>query len=179
MSISNRYTAMGAKKEKNTSKPKALDPKKSIYRASMEMAEDSKWSLMVAEEKYTWTTRMDRVGIIRNGLPYESIEVISTRTNLPIKQILNRLGVPQTTYNKKKKDKDLLTGRDSEVVLVLTELLDFGLEVFNNEKEKFQRWLKKPNISLGGVTPESLFDSLTGIQEVRNSLNRLEYGNMA
>jgi uncharacterized protein (DUF2384 family) len=60
-------------------------------------------------------------------------------------------------------------------VLVLTELLDFGYEVFNFEKDKFQRWLQKPNISLGGVTPESLFDSLTGIQEVSNSLNRLEY----
>ncbi|MDZ7607711.1 MAG: MbcA/ParS/Xre antitoxin family protein [Cyclobacteriaceae bacterium] len=62
---------------------------------------------------------------------------------------------------------------------MLSEVLDFGLEVFNDEKEKLQRWLKKPNLSLGGVTPESLFDSITGIQEVRNALNRLEYGNMA
>ncbi len=98
---------------------------------------------------------------------------------MPVKQILNLLRVPQTTYNKKKKDKDLLSGRDSEVILVLTELLDFGINVFNNEDEKFQRWLKKPNISLGGVTPESMFDSLTGIQEVSSCLNRLEYGNMA
>ena len=72
-----------------------------------------------------------------------------------------------------------MSGRDSEVILVLIEVLDFGLEVFNNEKEKLQRWLKKPNPSLGSVTPESLFDSITGIQEVRNALNRLEYGNMA
>lgn len=114
----------------------------------------------------------------RNGLHYESIEIISTRTNLPVKQVLHLLGIPLTTYNKKKRDHDLLTGRDSEVILVLTELLDFGLEVFNNEKEKFQRWLKKPNISIEGVSPESLFDSLTGIQEVRNCLNRLEYENM-
>ena len=170
---------MSAKKEKIPSRPKAIDPKKSIYRAKLEKTGDPKWSIMVADEKYTWTTKLERVGIIRNGLPYESIEVISTRANLPIKQVLHLLGVAQTTYNKKKRDKDLLTGRDSEVILVLTELLDFGLEVFNNEKEKFQRWLKKPNISLGDVTPESLFDSLTGIQEVRNSLNRLEYGNMA
>ena len=64
-------------------------------------------------------------------------------------------------------------------MLVLSELLDFGLSVFNSEEEKFYRWLKKPNISLGNVTPESLFDSLTGIQEVKNSLTRLEFGNMA
>lgn len=170
---------MSVKKVKAPVKTKAIDPRKSVQRARLRRAESPRWSIEVAEYKYAWTTRMERVGIIRHGLPYESIEVISTRANLPVKHVLHLLGVAQTTYNKKKKDKDLLTSRDSEVVLVLTELLDFGLEVFNNEKEKFQRWIKKPNISLGGVTPESLFDSLTGIQEVRNSLNRLEYGNMA
>lgn len=170
---------MSVEKSKKPRRIKAIDPTKSVRRARTTRIEEPKWSLMVADHKYTWTTKMERVRIIRNGLPYQSIEVISTRTNLPIKQVLHLLGVAQTTYNKKKKDKDLLTGRDSEVVLVLTELLDFGLEVFNNEKEKFQGWLKKPNISLGGVSPQSLFDSLTGIQEVRNSLNRLEYGNMA
>jgi len=168
---------MGVEKNKTSSRTKPLDPKKSVQRARS--AKNPEWSIVIAEDKYAWVTKMDRVRIIRKGLPYESIEVISKRTNLPIKQVLHLMGVPQTTYHKKKRDKDLLTGRDSEVVLVLTELLDFGIEVFNNEKEKFQRWLKKPNISLGGNSPESLFDSLTGIQEVRNSLNRLEYGNMA
>jgi hypothetical protein len=44
---------------------------------------------------------MDRVGIIRKGLPYESTEVISRRADLPVKQILLLFGVPQTTCNKK------------------------------------------------------------------------------
>ncbi len=158
---------------------KAFDPEKSIKRARRIKAKSRGWSIVIPGNKYVWTTKMDRVTIIRKGLPYESIEVISKRSDLPIKHVLHLLGVPQTTYNKKKRDNDLLNGRDSEVVLVLSELLDFGLEVFNDEKEKFHRWLKKPNVSLGGATPESLFDSLTGIQEVRNSLNRLEYGNMA
>ncbi len=138
-----------------------------------------KWSIIVDRDKFAWSTSMDRVQIIRKGLPYESIEVISKKADFSIKEVLRSLGLPQTTYNKKKKDNDLLSGRDSEVILFLSELLDFGLEVFDNEKEKFQRWLKKPNISLGGATPESLFDSLTGIQEVKNTLNRLEYGNLA
>lgn len=166
-------------KNKKTPKYKALNPKKSIQRAEYKISETPEFSLTVAESCVTWSTPMDRVNLIRQGLPYESIEVLCHRVDSPIKDILQLLGIPQTTYNKKKKDKDLLTGRDSEVVLVITELLDFGLEVFNQEKEKFQRWLKKPNLSLGGVTPESLFDSLTGIQEVRNTLNRLEYGIMA
>ena len=57
--------------------------------------------------------------------------------------------------------------------------MDFGSEVFNNEEDKFQRWLKKQNISLGGNSPESLLDSATGIQEVKNCLYRIEYGNLA
>ena len=177
--IYNKYTVMGVNKNKSSSEVKVINPSNSLHRATRIHAVSPKWSIGIANSKYTWATKMERVKIIREGLPYSSIEVISERTNLPIKQVLQLMGVAQTTYNKKKRDKDLLTGRDSELVLVLTELLDFGLEVFNNEKEKFQRWLKKQNTSLGGVSPESLFDSLTGIQEVKNSLNRIEYGNMA
>ena len=170
---------MAIKKQENLDSTKRYDPKKSIQRARTRKPGSHKWHIKVTTGEYVWATKMDRVNIIRKGLPYESIEVISKRADLPVKQVLHFFGVPQTTYNKKKRDKDLLSRRDSEVVLVLTELLDFGLEVFNNEAEKFQHWLKKPNISLGGATPESLFDSMTGIQEVRNSLNRLEYGNLA
>ena len=170
---------MSVKKEKIPANIKSLNPAKSIQRARGIKQGGTKWCIKLSAGEYTWASRMDRVRIIRKGLPFEAIEVISKKANLPIKQVLNLFGVPQTTYNKKKKDKDLLSGRESELILILNELLDFGLEVFNNEAEKFQRWLKKPNLSLGGVIPESLYDSVTGLQEVRNSLNRLEYGNMA
>jgi len=171
---------MDVKKVKtSSSRSKTLDPKKSIRRARVVKTKGPKWSIMIAGNKYAWSTKMDKIKIIRQGLPYESIEIISLRSNLPIKQILRLVGIPQTTYNKKKKEHDSLSSRDSEIIITLIELLDFGLEVFNNESEKFQRWLKKPNISIGGVSPESLFDSLTGILEIRNCLNRLEYGNLA
>ena len=166
-------------KEKSKRVIKSFNPKKSISRAEDKRVKTPMWSLAVLGRKFFWKSKMERVVIIRNGLPYDSIEVISRQANLPVKHILHLLGLPQTTYNKKKKDKDLLNRRDSEIILVLSEILELGLQVFNGEKDKFQRWLKKPNISLGSVSPESLFDSLTGIQEVRNSLNRLEYGNVA
>ncbi|MEM6525819.1 MAG: antitoxin Xre/MbcA/ParS toxin-binding domain-containing protein [Bacteroidota bacterium] len=155
------------------------DTKKSIKRAKTARKKRTGWVIKVPNGEYTWSNKIERVGIIRRRLPYESIDVISKRTDLPVKQVLTIFSLPQTTYNKKKRENELLSGRDSEVVLLLTELLDFGSDVFNNESEKFQRWLKKPNVSLGGVKPESLFDSVTGIQEVKNALNRLEYGNMA
>lgn len=158
---------------------KKLDPRKSISRARKTISQRKVWKLSIAKKEYAWSDSMDRISILREGLPYESIEVLSNQTNLPIKIFLNLFGIAQTTYNKKKRENDILNGRDSEIILVLSELLDFGFSVFNNEKEKFLRWLSKPNISLGGVTPTSLFDSLTGIQEVKNCLNRIEFGNLA
>lgn len=170
---------MATENEKKTPTIKSFDIKKSITRAGKARATGSNWVIVTPDDKITWGNKSERVALIRKGLPYESIEAIGQKANLPVKQVLQYIGLPQTTYNKNRREKNLLSGRDSEVVLVLSEVLDFGLEVFNNETDKFKRWLKKPNLSLGSVAPESLFDSITGIQEVRNALNRLEYGNMA
>lgn len=177
--IYSKRIVMSAKEEKRTSNIKTFDPGNSIERAGKERAAASISVKFIPAGTVTRVNRQARVEIIRKGLPYETIEVIGQKANLPVKQVLHYFGFAQTTYNKKKRENDLLSVRDSEVVLVLSEVLDFGLEVFNNEIEKFHRWLKKPNLSLGGIAPESLFDSITGIQEVRNALNRVEYGNMA
>ncbi len=143
-------------------------------------SDDTTWSIQeLGEPAIVWNSPMDRLKLIREGLPFETIDAISKKSALPIKRVLSFLGLAQTTYNKRKRDQVPMDGRDSELILVLSEVLQFGTEVFNNESNKFQSWLIKPNPSLGGVTPESLFDSLTGIQEVKNALNRIEYGSMA
>ena len=161
---------------KNT---KPFDTKQSIQRASEKSSDKKKWTLTSDGKIYVWSNKMERVGIIRQGIPYDSIEIIGRRMNRPVKSMLSLVGLPQTTYNKKKSEHSLLDSRDSELILLIIELLDYGTEVFNNEVEKFQRWLKKPNLSLGGNTPESMLDTITGINEVKFSLNRLEFGNLA
>lgn len=133
----------------------------------------------VNNKNYTWSTSDEKITIIRKRLPYAAIDAISKQTNIPIQHYLTSLQIVQTTYNKRKKRNEYMSRQNSELIIELIELYYFGLSVFNNEIEKFQRWLRKPNISLGAVTPESLFDSFTGIREVRKALNRIEYGNMA
>lgn len=170
---------MADNSDKSASNIKTFDIGKSISRARETKSPSPKWGIITSKGKVSWGNKRERTEIFRKGLPYETIEVIGQKANMPVKQVLHYFGVAQTTYNKKKRENDLMSVRDSEVILVLAEVLDFGLEVFNNEKEKFHRWLKKPNLSLGGESPESMFDSITGIQEVRNALNRIEFGNMA
>ncbi|QBO58501.1 type II RES/Xre toxin-antitoxin system antitoxin [Chryseobacterium salivictor] len=156
-----------------------FNTKKSIRKAAGRNAGLKSWKINSGGKLFTWSNKMERVDIIRQGIPYSSIELISDRLDRPVKTVLAMVGIPQTTYNKKKGEESLLDSRDSELILMITELLDYGLEVFNDEKEKFQRWLKKPNLSLGGNSPESLLDTTTGIDEVNYALNRIEFGNFA
>lgn len=167
--------------EKNISLTnKKFDTKKSIKRAQRRKSKRPLvWTISVDKHKYEWQSKYDRIAIIRKGLPYTTIEVISKQSGLPVSKVLTFLGVPQTTYNKNKRNKILMSGSNSEAILLIAEVLEYGDLVFNSETDKFNRWLKKPNISIGNVTPESLFDTFSGIQVVRNCLNRIEYGNFA
>ena len=132
--------------------------------------------LQVGESSLVWSSSWERLNLIRSGIPFAAVESISNSLNLPVKDLLVYLGIPQTTYNKKKREKALFDERDSETILLLQELIDFGISVFNGEEAKFQSWLKNPSVALGGISPESLFDTNTGIEEVRKELTRIEYG---
>ncbi len=158
---------------------KLFDTKRSILNSTTKAVAYRKSSLIFNGKIYSWENKLERVGVIRAGIPYDAIEVISRRLNNPVKSILAIVGIPQTTYNKKKSEHLLLDPRDSELIILISELIDYGLQVFNDEEEKFQRWLKKPNLSIGGNAPESMLDTVTGINEVKFCLNRLEYGNLA
>lgn len=59
------------------------------------------------------------------------------------------------------------------------EIINYGLEVFNNEEDKFYRWLDKPNISLNNKIPKMLLLSDKGCKEVLQCLNRIKTGNYA
>jgi len=165
--------------KKAVQQTKPFDTKRSIQNASGKVISIRKSTLYSGGKEYSWSNKLERVGVIRSGIPYDAIEEISRRLNNPVKSVLAIVGIPQTTYNKKKSEHLLLDSRDSELVILINELIDYGLEVFNNEEEKFQRWLKKPNLSIGGNMPENMLDTITGINEVKFSLNRLEFGNLA
>lgn len=164
---------------KETAKISPFNTKKSVSKAARIRKSSKRWTLDSDGKTYVWTNKIERVGIIRQGIPYSSIEIISQRLNRPVKSVLSIVGMPQTTYNKKKSEHSLLDSKNSELIVLISELVDYGKEVFNNEEEKFQRWLKKANLSLGGNSPESLLDTITGIDEIKLCLNRIEYGNLA
>ena len=57
------------------------------------------------------------------------------------------------------------------------EVIKYGIEVFNNEEDKFQRWLSLENKSIGNKKPFELLETEEGRNIVLDCLNRIEYGN--
>lgn len=179
-------SAEKGKKPSLTARPKGLKTLSSIEKKNVGNTKttgiDSPKKLPLSGVNYSVHTSFsssEKFDIIEKGIPYTAIEKLSERLDTPIKSVLALFDLAQTTYNLKKRENALMGRRDTETVLYLNELIDFGVDVFNTENSKFLRWLKKPNLSLGGAAPENLLNSITGIQEVKGCLARIEYGNMA
>ena len=55
------------------------------------------------------------------------------------------------------------------------QILKYGLMVFNNEADKFNNWLEKKNDYLR-LPPKELIETEEGLKEVKEELDRIEYG---
>lgn len=137
------------------------------------------WTIATDGAVVSWSNRKERIEVIRAGVPYGALESLGKRMGQPVKIVLGLLGMPQTTYNKRKAEGQLLDPRHGEWALQLVELLDQGEETFNGNWDRFQRWLLQPNVALGDSQPLQLLDTLSGMEEVKNCLHRMEFGNMA
>ena len=73
--------------KRNTLKTKPFSTKKSIARAAETKRDSSMWVIKDGEGKeYNWANTMERVTVIRQGIPYGYIEMISERLNRPVKR---------------------------------------------------------------------------------------------
>lgn len=107
------------------------------------------------------------------------IENLSEALNKPVISVLDILGVAQTTYNTNKKKDNALSSSSSELIILIMDLVNYGIEVFNKENDKFLLWLNTSNVMLRNNTPLSLLDTTIGVNEVKLCLDRIEYGNFA
>jgi putative toxin-antitoxin system antitoxin component (TIGR02293 family) len=115
-----------------------------------------------------------KIGIIKQGISKTQLEAIKSETDFDYNTLSNLLSVSRTTLIKKKGD-EKFDQPTSERIMLLAELISYGREVFEH-KERFNAWLKKPAIALGGKAPVELLDTLYGIEEVKKELGRIEYG---
>ncbi|GAB3329247.1 hypothetical protein GCM10027299_32360 [Larkinella ripae] len=74
------------------------------------------------------------------------------------------------------KPDDKLARDASERLLLLTNLLQHGLNVFDNDAATLSDWLRSPIRELNSQSPLHLLDTTTGFGLVDDVLGRIEHG---
>lgn len=82
------------------------------------------------------------------------------------------------TFQNYRDKNTLLDAPTSEKLLKLFALYRKGTEVFGSV-QAFTEWLSKPAFGIGNTVPQSIIDTNTGIDLIKEELVRIAYGDVA
>jgi len=116
----------------------------------------------------------DYITLSRKGLTMSQLREILKFTNISLNQISSILSISERQLTRYANDKILKTDISAHLIQI-TELYQFGYEVFEDEKN-FQKWMNSEIRALGFQKPIDLLDTPFGINDVKNVIGRLEYG---
>jgi putative toxin-antitoxin system antitoxin component (TIGR02293 family) len=119
-------------------------------------------------------TYKEKIAAIRAGVSKNDLMWLKGEVELDYDELTDLLAVSRATLiNKKGKQK--FNQPTSERILLLKDLVDYGVAIFG-DSVILREWLKTPSEALGNVTPLSIMDTVYGIEEVKKELGRIAYG---
>lgn len=111
---------------------------------------------------------------IREGLPFESLELVMERFGISREEISSALDLPARTLARRKQEQRLRRD-ESDRLFRLVRIASQAAEVLGGDG-KASRWLHAPNRALGGRPPLELLDTDLGSRQVEEVLGRIEHG---
>jgi putative toxin-antitoxin system antitoxin component (TIGR02293 family) len=112
--------------------------------------------------------------LIRNGLEPKIIESFLAKENILVKDILERLHIPSSTYFAKKKQHQPLDTYTTEKFIRLITVLRMASNVLGKVEAK--SWMYRNVPSLGNQSPINLLDTEVGHRLVEQTLLQIKYG---
>ena len=150
------------------------------------MATHGDSTLMQALRQFTNLAVMDRIALIRLGIPASLITTLAEALGLTKAQIAAGLGIPVSSVTRKLRARTTLSAGESERVLGLVELVvtveGWGGDLSASAPPDFvaSRWLGSllatPAPALGGLEPLSLLVTADGRGLVAELLGSQEVG---
>jgi putative toxin-antitoxin system antitoxin component (TIGR02293 family) len=111
---------------------------------------------------------------VRSGIPYRRLESLIALLGISRDEAAHVFGIPQRTLARRKREQRL-NPEESDRVARVARIVALASDVIEDEKSAIA-WMKRPNPSLGMVTPLSLLDTDFGTRHVERTLGRIEYG---
>ena len=102
-------------------------------------------------------------------------ETIANQIGLTDKEMAYILNISERTYRRNQAD-SVLDYQASERLLLLSDLVEHGLSVFDGRADVLNHWLRSSLPELGRQTPLALLDSVSGFGLVDDVLGRIEHG---
>ena len=118
------------------------------------------------------------IKLVREGIPFKEFKKIMDWSPFTNKDWAHFLNISTRTLERHKEDQKVFKQEQSEKIVSIYQLLQYGVAVFSDKQLLF-KWLHIDTIVLGGVCPKDLLDTSIGIQMVRDALGRLEHGVLA
>tara|TARA_Y100000588_G_C14235162_1_gene916946 strand:- start:1666 stop:2067 length:402 start_codon:yes stop_codon:yes gene_type:complete len=111
---------------------------------------------------------------IRDGLRPQELEGYLSAHKYVMKDVLERLNIPASTYKSKKRNNEALDSAASEKLMRLVSVTKVAGEIIGESETK--DWLYREIPSLGNRKPIDLLDTEVGHRLVEQALQQIKYG---
>ena len=118
------------------------------------------------------------IDAVRTGISFTEFEKIVGNAPFSLAEWANYLQISERTIQRNQKEKKPFQPIQSERIVELMMLYEYGVDVFG-DKENLNVWLNSKSIALGGRTPKELLDTKFGVAMVKDELGRIEHGVLA
>jgi len=118
------------------------------------------------------------IKLVREGISYSDFNKVSNLAPFTTREWAVYLNISIRTMERHREENKVFRQEQSERILSIYQLLNYGKSVFGN-RENFFDWMGSESIALGGIKPKELLDTSIGINMVRDELGRLEHGVLA
>ena len=128
----------------------------------------------------------DKIRVIRSGLPAQRVCELSSVMGMPIKALIDSLGLSHTAIKRKVQREHALSPGESERVMGIQALIGQVQAMIAPESTAefdaaiwLANWLVNPLPALAGATPASFMDTVEGQKYVSNLLEMSQSGSYA
>lgn len=118
------------------------------------------------------------IDLVRSGITYQDFNKLMDHTPFSMSEWASYLQLSERTMQRNQKEKKAFQPIQSERIVELAMLYQYGLEVFGDQNN-FDTWLDTKSVALGGSAPKELLDTKFGITMVKDALTRIEHGVLA
>jgi len=114
---------------------------------------------------------------IREGFPPAVVEKLMRAAGLTLKELASALDLSPRSLQRRRRS-GRLARYESDRLYRLARIVAL-VDQFTGAHEKAIRWLKRPNHTLGGISPLGALDTELGARQVENILGRIAYGGIS